>query len=41
MIKEGFDKNKNDQVEKHHQECENCKQEEIFWRQKYRVQWLK
>lgn len=42
MIKEGFDKDKNDQVEKHHQEWENlCKQEEIFWRQKSRVQWLK
>ena len=42
MIKESFDKDKNDQVEKHHQEWENlCKQEEIFWRQKYRVQWLK
>jgi len=42
MIKEGFDKEKNDQVEKHQQEWENlCKQEEIFWRQKSRVQWLK
>ena len=42
MIKEGFDKEKNDQVEKHQQEWENlCKQEEIFWRQKSGVQWLK
>ena len=42
LIKEGFGKNKNYQVEKHHQEWENlCKQEEIFWKQKSRVQWLK
>eukprot|EP00253_Pinus_taeda_P017934 PITA_17934 len=39
---DGFDKVKSDQGDKHHQECENlCKQEEIFWRQKSRVQWLK
>lgn len=31
MIKKGFDKDKNDLVEKHHQDWENlCKQEEIF-----------
>eukprot|EP00253_Pinus_taeda_P028919 PITA_28919 len=42
LIREGFDKNKNDQVEKYHQEWEKlCKQEEIFWKQKSRVQWLK
>lgn len=42
LIKEGFDKNKNDQVEKYHLEWEKlCKQEEIFWKQKSRVQWLK
>jgi len=42
MIKEGFDKDKNEQVEKHHEDWDNlCKQEEIFWRQKSRVQWLK
>ena len=42
LIKEGFDKNKNDQVEKHHQEWEKmCNQEEFFWKQKSRVQWLK
>eukprot|EP00253_Pinus_taeda_P009399 PITA_09399 len=42
LIKEGFDKSKNNQVEKYHQEWENlCKQEEIFWKQKSRVQWLK
>eukprot|EP00253_Pinus_taeda_P036314 PITA_36314 len=33
---------RNRQTDKHHQEWENlCKQEEIFWRQKSRVQWLK
>eukprot|EP00253_Pinus_taeda_P032627 PITA_32627 len=42
LIKEGFDKDKNDQVEKHHWEWEKlCHQEEIFWKQKSRVQWLK
>ncbi len=42
LIKEGFDKNKNDQVEKHQQEWEMlCNQEEIFWKQKSRVKWLK
>eukprot|EP00253_Pinus_taeda_P004501 PITA_04501 len=41
MIKEGFDKDKSDQVKKHQQDWENfCKQEEIFWIQKSRVQWL-
>eukprot|EP00253_Pinus_taeda_P028863 PITA_28863 len=39
---DGFDRVRNDQVTKHHQDWENlCKQEEIFWRQKSRVQWLK
>jgi len=38
LIMEGFNKVKSDQFDKHHQEWENlCKQEEIFWRQKYRV----
>ena len=42
LITEGFDKVKSDQVDRHHQEWENLsKQEEIFWRQKSRVQWLK
>eukprot|EP00253_Pinus_taeda_P007518 PITA_07518 len=42
LIKEGFDKNRNEQVEKYHLEWEKlCKQEEIFWKQKPRVQWLK
>ena len=42
IITDGFDKVRNDQVIKYHQGWENlCKQEEIFWRQKYRVQWLK
>jgi len=36
---DGFDKVRNDQATKHHQEWDNlCKEEEIFWRQKYRVQ---
>eukprot|EP00253_Pinus_taeda_P010151 PITA_10151 len=42
LITEGFDKVKSEQVDKHHQDLENlCKQEEILWRQKSRVQWLK
>eukprot|EP00253_Pinus_taeda_P009227 PITA_09227 len=42
LIEDGFDKFKSDQADKHHQEWENLsKQEEIFWRQKSRVQWLK
>eukprot|EP00253_Pinus_taeda_P019280 PITA_19280 len=42
LIKEGFDKGISHQADKHFQEWENlCKQEEIFWRQKSRVQWLK
>ena len=42
LIKNGFDKGKNDQAEKYHQEWETfCKQEEIFWKQKSKVLWLK
>jgi len=42
LIIDGFDKVKSEQADKHNQEWENlCKQEEIFWRQKSRVQWLK
>jgi len=42
LITDVLDKIRNDQVPKHHQDWENlCKQEEIFWRQKSRVQWLK
>eukprot|EP00253_Pinus_taeda_P024397 PITA_24397 len=42
LIIDGFDKVKSEQVDKHNQEWEIlCKQEEIFWRQKSRVQWLK
>ena len=42
LISNGFDKVKSEQVDKHHQEWENlCKQEEVFWRQKSRIQWLK
>ena len=42
LIADGFDRVRNDQVTKHHQDWENlCKQEEIFWRQKSRVEWLK
>eukprot|EP00253_Pinus_taeda_P036567 PITA_36567 len=42
LIMEGFDKEKNDLAAKYHQNWENlCKQAEIFWRQKSRVQWLK
>jgi len=42
LIKDGFDRVKSNQVDKYHQEWDNlCKQEEIFWRQKSRVQWLK
>eukprot|EP00253_Pinus_taeda_P018901 PITA_18901 len=42
LITDSFDKDRNDQVTKHHQEWENlCQQEEIFWQQKSRVQWLK
>jgi len=39
---EGFDKERSDQATKYNQEWENlCKQEEMFWRQKSRVQCLK
>eukprot|EP00253_Pinus_taeda_P010536 PITA_10536 len=42
LVREGFDKVRNEQATKYQQEWENfCKQEEIFWRQKSRVQWLK
>jgi len=42
LIIDGFDEIRNDQVTKYHHEWEElCKQEEIFWRQKSRVQWLK
>eukprot|EP00253_Pinus_taeda_P031182 PITA_31182 len=42
LITKGFDKAINDQVVQHHHEWENlCKQEEIFWRQRSRIQWLK
>eukprot|EP00253_Pinus_taeda_P014407 PITA_14407 len=42
LIKEGFDEDINKQADKHYLEWEHlCKQEEIFWRQKSRVQWLK
>lgn len=42
LIAEGFDKVKSEQVDRNHQEWENlCKHEEIFWRKKSRVQWLK
>eukprot|EP00253_Pinus_taeda_P016024 PITA_16024 len=42
VIADGFYRARNDQATKLHQDWENlCKQEEIFWRQKSRVQWLK
>lgn len=42
LIKDGFDKAKSEQADKHHLNWENlCKQEEILWRQKSRIQWLK
>jgi len=42
LIMEGFDKDRSDQATKYHQKWENlCKQEEIFWRKKSKVQWLK
>lgn len=35
LIKEGFNKKKNDRVEKYHLEWQKlCKQEQIFWKQK-------
>eukprot|EP00253_Pinus_taeda_P013100 PITA_13100 len=42
LITNGFYKVKSEQADKHHQEWEKlCKEEEIFWRQNSRVQWLK
>eukprot|EP00253_Pinus_taeda_P015759 PITA_15759 len=42
LITEGFDKERNELEIKYHQDWDNlCKQEEFFWRQKSRVQWLK
>jgi len=42
LITKGFDKEQNELATKYHQDWENlCKQEEIFWRQKSRVQWLR
>eukprot|EP00253_Pinus_taeda_P032924 PITA_32924 len=42
LITNGFDETKNDKATKCNQDWYNfCKQEEIFWRQKSRVQWLK
>jgi len=42
LINNGFDKAKSEQVDKYHIVWENlCKQEEIFWRQKSRIHWLK
>eukprot|EP00253_Pinus_taeda_P017644 PITA_17644 len=42
LISTGFDKVRDEKANKLQQEWENfCKQEEIFWRQKSRVQWLK
>lgn len=35
LITYGFDGERNDKANKHHQDWDNlCKQEEIFWRQK-------
>jgi len=42
LINDGFDKAKSEQADKCHLVWKNlCKQEEIFWRQKSRIQWLK
>lgn len=42
LIKDRFDKVRNDKATKFPQEWEHlCKQEEIFWRQKSRVEWIK
>ena len=42
LIKEGFDKVIKEQADRQYQKWEDlCKQEEIFLRQKSRVQWLK
>ena len=42
LITDGFDKVKSEQADKKYQEWEKLsKQEEIFWRQKSPIQWLK
>eukprot|EP00253_Pinus_taeda_P025657 PITA_25657 len=42
FITDGFDNVRNDQATKRQQDWENfCKEEEIFWRQRSRVEWLK
>lgn len=42
MINDGFHKYKSEQADKYHMVWENlCKEEEIFWRQKSSIQWLK
>ena len=42
LIMDGFVKVKSEQADKYHHEWDTiCKQEEIFWKQNSRVQWLK
>eukprot|EP00253_Pinus_taeda_P007194 PITA_07194 len=42
LITDGFNEERKEQADYHQQEWEGlCKQEEIFWKQKSRVQWLK
>lgn len=42
LTKDGFDKDSNEKSTKLQHDWENlCKQEDMFWRQKSRVQWLK
>ena len=42
LIMDGFDKVKSEQADKYHHEWETlCKQEEIYWKKKSQVQWLK